>query len=136
MKPERVSLRGVPDAGEVVNRVLRTRLREVRRLTGGLERRDPQSLHDFRIACKRLRYALERFGEVDSSLASVAEHIALLQDALGDAHDRDVLLGILPAAMAATDRRLRGEREGCVDRAVALWEEMQSLLAPFESHPI
>ena len=107
MKPERVDLRGVTDAAELARRVVATRLREVRRLAGGLERRDRQGLHDFRIACKRLRYALERFDDMEPSLRSPRERLASLQDALGEAHDRDVLLAILPAAMAQTERRLR-----------------------------
>lgn len=116
--------------------MLRTRLREVRSLAAGLRARDGRSLHDFRIACKRLRYALERFEELDPSLAIAAERIASLQDALGEAHDRDVLLAILPPALAATERRLRAERETFVDRATALWQEMQQHLQALDSHPI
>lgn len=128
MKPERVDLRGVTDRTELIRRVLQTRLREVQRLAGGFERRDQQGLHDFRIACKRLRYALERFEDIEPSLQPAAEHLALLQDALGEAHDRDVLLSILPPAMAETEHRLRSNREACVDRAADLWVRAQELL--------
>jgi CHAD domain-containing protein len=136
MKPERVDLSGVAGVDEVVERVLETRLREVRRLRTGLERRDDRGLHDFRIACKRLRYALERFEALDPSLESAAERLASLQDALGDAHDRDVLLAFLPPAMPATQRRLTGEREACVDRALALWDEVERLMQAVDSHAI
>jgi CHAD domain-containing protein len=128
VKPEPVLLRGVTDSTELARRVLHTRLREVRRLAGGLERREPQGLHAFRIACKRLRYALERFEELETSLEAPAKSFALLQDALGEAHDRDVLLSILPAAMAQTEHRLRTDREACVDRAGGLWTQAQELL--------
>lgn len=128
MKPEPVLLRGVTDSTELARRVLHTRLREVRRLTGGLEQRERLALHDFRIACKRFRYALERFSELEPSLEAPAKSFTLLQDALGEAHDRDVLLSILPAAMAQTEHRLRTEREACVDRAGALWTQAQELL--------
>jgi CHAD domain-containing protein len=128
VKPERVELNGVREPRELAERVLQTRLREARGLTQGLQRRDKQGLHDFRIACKRLRYALERFGALEPSLAEIAERLARLQDALGEAHDRDVLLAILPPAMAATERRLRTEREECVDRAGALWSELDEMI--------
>jgi CHAD domain-containing protein len=136
MKPERVDLGGVTDVNELIDRVLRTRLREARTLSPGLARRDKQGLHEFRIACKRLRYALERFENLKPSLQLAAERLADLQDALGEAHDRDVLLTILPASMGATERRLRTERDGHVDRAVTLWSELQQLIAALDSHAI
>jgi CHAD domain-containing protein len=129
MKPERVDLQGVSNERDLIDRVVRTRLREVERLAGGLEARDNQVLHDFRIACKRLRYALERFEAIDPSLHDAAERLARLQDALGEAHDRDVLLMILPPPMAQTQRRLRREREECVDQAAALWIELRDLIS-------
>ncbi|MGA7202585.1 MAG: CHAD domain-containing protein [Candidatus Cybelea sp.] len=128
MKPEPVLLRGVTDGTELARRVLHTRLREVRSLAGGLERRDQRGLHAFRIACKRFRYALERFNELETPLESPAKSFALLQDALGEAHDRDVLLSILPAAMAQTEHRIRTEREAYVDRAAVLWAQARELL--------
>jgi CHAD domain-containing protein len=128
VKPEPILLRGVTDSTELARRVLHTRQREVRRLAGGLERRDRLGLHAFRIACKRFRYALDRFSELEPSLEAPAKSFALLQDALGEAHDRDVLLSILPAAMAQTEHRLRTEREACVDRAGVLWTQAQELL--------
>ena len=134
MKPERVDLRGVASVDELVGRVLQTRLREARALTGGLQRRDKQSLHDFRIACKRLRYALERFRTVDPSLEQIADRLALLQDALGEAHDRDVLLSILPPAMPATERRLQAERAELVESSSALWSELERMMQALDSH--
>lgn len=136
MKPQPVELRGAIGVVEVVERVLQTRLREVRSLTTGLRSRNQQGLHDFRIACKRLRYALERFEVLDPSLESAAQRLAELQDALGEAHDRDVLLAILPPAMATTERRLRIDREASVDRAVALWDEVHALMEAVNSHRI
>jgi CHAD domain-containing protein len=136
MKPQRVDLHCVTDVDELVERVLQTRLREARLLTPSLERRNKQGLHDFRIACKRLRYALERFEDLEPSLQGTAERLALLQDALGEAHDRDVLLAILPATMAATEWRLKKEREEFVDRAVSLWSELEQTMQAFDSHRI
>ena len=124
------------DVRELVDRIVQARLGEARALTIGLERRDKQGLHDFRIAGKRLRYALERFQALEPSLEAAAERLALLQDALGEAHDRDVLLGILPPAMTATERRLRSEREEFVDRAIAQWRELEQLMQALDSHQI
>jgi CHAD domain-containing protein len=136
VKPERVDLTGVTAVERLVVRVLRTRLREARRLAAGLSRRDKRGLHDFRIACKRLRYALERFGAFGPSHQHVAEGLARLQDALGEAHDRDVLLAILPPAMASTERRLRAKREECVDRASSLWRKLDQMMQALDSHRI
>jgi CHAD domain-containing protein len=123
VKPERVDLHAAHDIGDVVARVVAARKREVDALAAGLERRDKQGLHDFRIACKRLRYALERFAEMDPAFEISAQRFTALQDALGEAHDRDVLLTILPPTMGKTQRRLQEERERCVDRAVGIWKE-------------
>jgi CHAD domain-containing protein len=136
MRPQRVVLSGVTDVNELAERVLQMRLREARALTTGLERRDRQGLHDFRIACKRLRYALERFQALEPSLEEIADRLAGLQDALGEAHDRDVLLAILPPSMPSTERRLHAERGQCVDRAAALWSELEQLLQALDSHRI
>jgi CHAD domain-containing protein len=121
MKPERIDLQGADGPKDVVKRVVGTRLRESQRLAAALVGRNTRELHDFRIACKRLRYALERFASIDSSLCEAAERLANVQDALGEAHDRDVLLTILPPTMGATQRRLQSERDQWVDRAASLW---------------
>jgi CHAD domain-containing protein len=136
LKPQRVDLEGVDDVQKLVARVLQTRLREVRALTTGLARRDKRGLHDFRIAGKRLRYALERFQALDPALEAIAERLALVQDALGEAHDRDVLLAILPPSMPSTERHLRNEREAFVDRSQALWSELEQLMQALDSHRI
>lgn len=136
MKPQRIDLEGARDAGELARRVLHTRLREARNLASGLAKRDKKGLHDFRIACKRLRYAFERFESIEPSLEGISDRLASLQDALGEAHDRDVLLAILPPTMPATERRLLMEREACVDRAVALWGELEQSMQALDSHAI
>lgn len=124
MKPDPIDLRGVDGVRELVRRVMRTRFDEVRRLAGGFDQRDQRGLHALRIACKRLRYAAERFCKLEPSLKPLAEVLSTMQDALGEAHDRDVLLAILPPSMGATERRLRVQREAYVDRATALWAEV------------
>jgi CHAD domain-containing protein len=127
VKPEHIDLQGAGDVSALARRVLKTRGREVQRLAAGLEHRDKQGLHDFRIACKRLRYALERFSDREPPLQAIAERLTLLQDALGEAHDRDVLLSVLPPTMPQTERSLRDERDAYVERANVLWPEVREL---------
>ncbi len=121
MKPQRVHLRDARTVGDVVDAIVRTRHDEASALSAALDGREPQALHDFRIACKRLRYAMERFCDRFPEFKDPAERLAQMQDALGEAHDRDVLLAILPPSMPETERRLKDEREALVDRAAGLW---------------
>lgn len=137
MKPERIALDGASDIDDVVRRVVRTRLGEVRKLAAGLELREKQRLHHFRIACKRLRYALERFDAVDPSLGTAAKHLSHMQDVLGEAHDRDVLLEILPPTMQRTRNELQLQRERCVEEAMKLWQEFDAIaISPNLNRPL
>jgi CHAD domain-containing protein len=125
VRPRRIELRDSNTLREVIDCVVRTRSQEASALAGALESRDPQALHDFRIACKRLRYAMERFCERVQAFEEPANRLAEIQDALGDAHDRDVLLAILPPTMPETERRLNDERDALVDRAAAIWKALE-----------
>lgn len=67
-------------------------LKELETLSNGLFKPlDVESLHDMRIAAKRLRYALELFQTCwGRAFGSYAKHAARIQSALGDVHDCDV----------------------------------------------
>jgi len=53
-------------------------------------------LHDMRIACKRLRYLLEIFGDAfDADLEPFVDQVKGVQDILGGIHDRDVQVPML-----------------------------------------
>jgi CHAD domain-containing protein len=134
MKPQAVDLNGVGTAGELAERILRIRSREVCALAAGLECRGKRALHDLRIACKRLRYALEGFASLDPSLERCAQRLGSLQDVLGDVHDRDLLLAILPPHMSKTQGRLHHEREACVERATMLWAQLEETMRALDSH--
>jgi CHAD domain-containing protein len=121
VKPRRIDFNGAETRRAVIERILRTRLSEALELAPALTARERQSLHQFRIACKRLRYALERFTNGEPEFEHAAERLAGVQDALGEVHDRDVLLTILPPNMPETERRLMDEREMFVDRATREW---------------
>lgn len=130
MKARAVDLQGIEDPHGVVTRVLHTRFDEAHALAAELEHRDSNGLHDFRIAGKRLRYALERFEPLEPSLEAAAQRLERLQDALGEAHDRDVLLAMLPSTLERTRERLQRDRDAHVDRAANLWNEVVTLIRP------
>ena len=57
------------------------------------EQRDEVQLHEFRIAGKRLRYRVELFAELGENQAKpLVEALKELQNALGDWHDRSLLI--------------------------------------------
>jgi CHAD domain-containing protein len=136
VKPQRVDFSGVRRIEQLTDRIVKTRAGEVRAQTGALQQREMSGLHDFRIACKRLRYAIERFHKGDPVFEPIGEGLALLQDALGEAHDRDVLLAILPPSMPETERRLRTEREASIDRAMTVWQKVEQWMRALDSHRI
>jgi CHAD domain-containing protein len=72
--------------------IILERLKELEKLSDGLFRPfDVETLHDVRIAAKRLRYALELFQQCfGHSITTYARRVARLQSALGDVHDCDV----------------------------------------------
>jgi CHAD domain-containing protein len=71
---------------------------------------DPEVFHDARIATKRLRYALELFGDADQGdHAQLYASLKHLQELLGNLHDQDVRIERLEAEMA--DRALHGRKQ-------------------------
>lgn len=72
--------------------VIQNRLKELEKLSESLYKPfEIESLHDMRIAAKRLRYAMELFQQCwGSSLLTFAKTAARMQTALGEVHDCDV----------------------------------------------
>jgi CHAD domain-containing protein len=72
--------------------IILDRLKELEKLSNGLFRPfDVETLHEMRIAAKRLRYAIELFQQCwGRSIATYAKRTARMQTALGDVHDCDV----------------------------------------------
>ena len=72
--------------------VILGRLKELEKLSVGLfQPSEIETLHDMRIAAKRLRYAVELFQQCwRRSIAGYAKRTARIQTALGDVHDCDV----------------------------------------------
>lgn len=72
--------------------IILARLKELEKLSSGLfQPSEIETLHDMRIAAKRLRYAIELFQQCwRRSIAGYAKRTARIQTALGDVHDCDV----------------------------------------------
>lgn len=69
---------------------LQRRLRDVESID------DQDEAHRARIAAKRLRYLVEPFAAALEGAPEIVKQLKLLQDALGEMHDADVLLARLP----------------------------------------
>ncbi|HTX59541.1 MAG TPA: CHAD domain-containing protein [Verrucomicrobiae bacterium] len=128
VKPRPVPLQGAATVEDLMRGILSVRFGEACDLCAALESGDPAGLHQFRIACKRLRYALERFDALWPLFDASARHLALVQDALGEVHDCDLLLAQLPAEMPKTRLRLAADRERCARRSATLWRDARVLL--------
>jgi len=92
--------------------VILDRLKELEKLSNDLFKPfDVETLHEMRIAAKRLRYAVELFQECwGRSLASYAKRVARVQTALGDLHDCDVWIEIL-GKQINTARKLKDDHQ-------------------------
>ena len=77
---------------EMSHVIILGRLKELEKLSRGLfQPSEIETLHDMRIAAKRLRYAVELFQQCwRRSIAGYAKRTARIQTALGDVHDCDV----------------------------------------------
>ena len=131
MKPRRIDLDELYGPDTIMRRVAIVRFAEVLGLAQALRHARAAELHDLRIACKRLRFALERFSTFEPSLHEAVIRLAQLQDALGDIHDRDVLMELLPKSARNTAHRLEVQREDAVTRARALWHDAFATFGPF-----
>ncbi len=81
--------------------LLRTRFAEEQAArTAALETLDAVSLHNERLAVKRLRYSLELFAAYFAPTAPTIALLKNLQTQLGDLHDCDVLISMVAAAQA------------------------------------
>lgn len=80
-----------PAFAKVSQEIIRDRLKEFEKRSAGLYKPlNVHELHDFRIAAKRLRYAIELLGPCfPRAIATHAKRAARLQAALGDLHDCD-----------------------------------------------
>jgi hypothetical protein len=67
-----------------------------------------EDLHNLRIAAKRLRYALEIFDICFPGVKSSTNQLTAIQEAVGDIHDLDVLIGIVRDRLKGVESTAEG----------------------------
>jgi CHAD domain-containing protein len=132
MKARQIDLSDACGVDDAMRRIAIVRFAEVLTLVPALRRGRSRDLHDLRIACKRLRYALESFTPREPALLEAASRLSQLQDALGDLHDRDLLLLVMPKKLLVSAQSIRIQREDALARARALWRDAFAPYGPFE----
>lgn len=96
--------------------VIGERLQELEALSNSLYKPfEVESLHDMRIAAKRLRYALELFQQCwGRALVTHARQAAKMQKALGDLHDCDTWIDNIGEQVNEARKQKHGEIEGLI----------------------
>nr|WP_246357167.1 CHAD domain-containing protein [Pyxidicoccus fallax] len=112
-------------------RILAGRLADVRRpearLADGL---DDESVHDMRVATRRLRAALQVFRPL-GGLRKLEQQVKRVQDALGDVRDLHVQAAWLEGAARTVEKDKPGTREGITalrDKRLAHLDEREARL--------
>jgi CHAD domain-containing protein len=115
-----------------IREILRVRFAECLARQEVLHGEDDGEMHGFRLACKRLRFAIERFNEEHPELQPAAQVLSQMTDELGAAHD-SVVLGerAKKAAADAVVFRTRQQRNRYVKRARRLWQNAFRYESPF-----
>ena len=131
MKTRHVDLSEACGIEDAMRRIAIVRFAEVLTLAPALRKDSAAGLHDFRIACKRLRHAIARFTNREPALLEAASRLGQLQDALGEWHDCTVLLETLPLEMRFGRSRARELSADALARARALWRDAFATYGPF-----
>jgi CHAD domain-containing protein len=117
---------------EAIRQILRVRFAECLTHQAALSGEDDEYMHEFRLACKRLRYAIERFSEEHPELEPAAQLLEQMTDELGAAHDSVVLHQRAEKAGADVVRfHTRQDRNRHVQRARRLWQSAFRAESPF-----
>ncbi len=106
MQPRTFSFTGVQTPADAQRMLVRIRFAECLERQSALEGDDPEALHDFRLACKRLRFAIERYPQLEPSLHLAAALLSNITDEVGAAHDCVVLAKRAQTCGAQAVRRL------------------------------
>lgn len=112
----------VPDVAGAERHVVRVRFAEALQKQSALDGNDDDATHAFRLACKRLRFALEREQPQSADLQRAAKLLAVLTAELGGAHDCAELAELANACGAPlVAARAHRDRDRYVARAKRLW---------------
>lgn len=127
-----IDLSGARNPEDAVRQILRIRFAECLARQVALAHENDDDMHAFRLACKRLRYAIERSKEEHPELQPAAELLSQMTDELGAAHDCVVLGERAEKAQArAAHFRTRQDRNRYVKRARRLWQQAFRDGSPF-----
>ncbi len=91
MKARTIPINGWDTPELAMRRIITVRFAELLERSKALTAGGVKGLHDMRIACKRLRYALETFAKQLPHLSPAAQALRTMQDTLGELHDCDIL---------------------------------------------
>jgi CHAD domain-containing protein len=110
------------DPPDAQRHIVRVRFAEAVRKQTALDLHDDEALHAFRLACKRLRFALERLRPRAPEMKRAQTLLSRLTGELGLAHDC-AQLGLLADECNAplVAARARRDRDRYVIRARRLW---------------
>jgi CHAD domain-containing protein len=127
-----IDLGALQTPGDAVRRLLRVRFAECLEHQAALAGEDDEAMHAFRLACKRLRYAIERSTGQHPELEAAAVVLSKMTDELGAAHDC-VVLGRRAEQIGApiVASRTRQDRDRFVKRARRLWRTAFAAGSPF-----
>jgi CHAD domain-containing protein len=131
MKARHIDLSEACGVEDAMRRIAIVRFAEVLALAPALRQGAPAALHNLRVACKRLRYAISRFTVREPSLLEAASRLAQLQDALGEWHDTLLLLEAMPTTLRIVRSRTRELENDALARARALWRDAFATYGPF-----
>jgi CHAD domain-containing protein len=120
--PLQIRLRSMQTPAQAERHVIRVRFAECLQREPALEGDDDERVHGFRLACKRLRFALERLESPPEELERAAWLLSRVCDELGWAHDCARLAQVASecGAPAVGARALR-DRARYLVRARRVW---------------
>ena len=129
-----VPLEGINRPVDALRQLVRVRFAECLEKQEALMGSDDDAMHRFRLACKRLRFAIEREPESEAGLKPAAELLSRITDQLGCAHDCVVLARRAQdcGAQGAVNLAMR-DRARCLRAARELWQRGFKSNGPFES---
>lgn len=128
-----LSFPGIVSEDAALRFLLRVRFAECLEKQRALNDGNDEALHAFRLACKRLRYAIERTPKPGVDLEPAADLLSKITDELGCAHDCVVLAQ--RAANCNADRVARRslrDRNRYVHRAQRMWKHGFEVDGTFE----
>lgn len=133
MKARTIPVDQLDSPPALLQRIVSVRFAELLERSRALAAGGVEELHAMRIACKRLRYAVETFGPQLPNLSQAAQALRTMQDTLGELHDCDVLAAT--AARHSVDlvyARLLRDRGQLLLSARAHWKNAFRLGGNFE----